>query len=106
MVAPDPGEVMTYRMAKSYCDNLTLEGYADWVMPTEEQYNMMYLNKKTIGGFFNQYYWTFSTDYCGSSGNTFYVCPHIFSFYDASIICECKGDELKHRVRPIRKVND
>lgn len=104
MVAPDPGEPMTYKMAVNYCANLYFEGYSDWILPSEGQYNYMYFKRTIIGGFVPEYYWTNSQHNCGAN---VYVNTY-FSFLDANIDYECtlKRDSYKFRVRPIRKVNE
>lgn len=55
-VAPDPHtsytEYISWIDANTYCENLTAYGYSDWRMPTLEELQTMYLNRETIGGFF------------------------------------------------------
>lgn len=50
-VAPDPGTLMTWTNANSYCQNLTLYGYSDWRLPTKEELLQMCTDKASIGGF-------------------------------------------------------
>ncbi|MCL2597092.1 MAG: DUF1566 domain-containing protein [Paludibacter sp.] len=51
--------------AAKLCDDLVLNGYNDWFLPSKEELNMLYQNRKLIGGFFG-YYWS-SSEY--SSNN-------------------------------------
>lgn len=55
-VAPDPHasytEYISWIDANTYCENLTAYGCSDWRMPTLEELQTMYLNRETIGGFF------------------------------------------------------
>ena len=46
--------------ATSMCENLIHGGYSDWVVPTKEELNTMYINRANIGGFKN-------TSYSGST---------------------------------------
>ena len=46
--------------AASLCDNLVLNGYSDWYLPSRDELNMLYINQNLIGGFA-------SASYCGSS---------------------------------------
>lgn len=59
-VAPDPhtipnpensyNQYISWSDANAYCDNLTLYGYSDWRMPTQEELLTMYQNYEAIGG--------------------------------------------------------
>ncbi|MDD3875189.1 MAG: DUF1566 domain-containing protein [Bacteroidales bacterium] len=42
------------------CANLVSGGYSDWFLPSKDELYKLYLNKTTIGGFSNAYYWTSS----------------------------------------------
>ena len=45
--------------AAKLCDDLVLNGYNDWFLPSKEELNLLY--KNLIGGFFsNDYYWSSS----------------------------------------------
>jgi hypothetical protein len=54
--------------AASLCDNLTLNGYSDWFLPSQDELNEMYINNPIIntvavangGVSFSLYYWTSS----------------------------------------------
>ncbi|MCX6246457.1 MAG: hypothetical protein NTW10_01880 [Bacteroidetes bacterium] len=51
---PTPG------IAARVCDDLVLNGYSDWFLPSKDELTQMYLQKTVIGGFANDYYWTSS----------------------------------------------
>ncbi len=48
----------TITCAAVYCDNLILEGYSDWFMPSTDELAKLYLQKETVGGFTSVNYWT------------------------------------------------
>ncbi len=61
---------MDWNSAKTACDELVLNGYSDWHLPTEEELNALYINLKKhgVGGFANSKYWS-STEYNNSSAS-------------------------------------
>jgi hypothetical protein len=64
-VAPDPHTIpdpensyyqyISWNDANAYCNNLTLYGYSDWRMPTQEELLTMYQNYEAIGGWSYSY---------------------------------------------------
>ena len=46
--------------AAKLCDELSLNGYTDWFLPSELELNELFQNKDTIGGFSAAYYWSSS----------------------------------------------
>jgi hypothetical protein len=44
--------------AARLCDNLDLNGFNDWFLPSKEELNLMYQQKKNIGGFGDGLYWS------------------------------------------------
>jgi hypothetical protein len=55
---------MDWNSAKTACDELVLNGYSDWHLPSKEELNSLYVNlyQVGVGGFANCYYWS-STEY-------------------------------------------
>ena len=47
--------------AARMCYDLTLGGYSDWYLPSQDELNKLYVNRVTIGGFENlKNYWSSS----------------------------------------------
>ena len=42
------------------CNDLVLNGYDDWFLPSQDELNEMYLHENEIGGFTNNSYWSSS----------------------------------------------
>jgi hypothetical protein len=55
---------MDWNSAKTACEELILNGYSDWHLPSEEELNSVYVNlaQVGVGGFASAYYWS-STEY-------------------------------------------
>jgi hypothetical protein len=52
--------------AAYYCDNLIIDIYDDWFLPSKDELDKLYFNKDPIGGFADSSYWSsseFSTSY-------------------------------------------
>ncbi|MCX6277458.1 MAG: DUF1566 domain-containing protein [Bacteroidetes bacterium] len=56
-------------IAARICDDLVLNGYSDWFLPSKDELNQMYLHKDAIGGFASDLYWS-SSQY--SANNAWY----------------------------------
>lgn len=46
--------------AASLCDQLVLQGYNDWFLPSKNELNLLYQQRDHIGGFAADYYWSSS----------------------------------------------
>lgn len=96
-VHPDLGSYMEWQQAMDACNNLTYGGYSDWVLPSKDVLNTMYIHKNEIGGFSSKDYWS-STSNPGYPDYAYYQ-----SFYDGD-----QSDARKYynyRVRCVRQEN-
>ena len=72
--------------AAKLCDDLVLNGYSDWYLPSQEELKKLYLNNSAIGGFALADYWSsselsaatawrqyFRYDYVANSDKTLYL---------------------------------
>jgi Protein of unknown function (DUF1566) len=50
----------TAGIAARICDDLVLNGYSDWFLPSQDELNQMYLQRIVIGGFPSNVYWSSS----------------------------------------------
>lgn len=50
------------RYAAQLCNDLTIEGYSDWFLPSKDELNLMFENLRVadIGGFTGDWYWSSS----------------------------------------------
>lgn len=92
-VAPDPGNIMNWNAANSYCNNLSLEGMSGWRMPTRDELVQMYAEMNSIEGFSSYSYWS-------STGST--NGHYVVSFYNNGNIYD-EPNSARSRVRPIKK---
>jgi hypothetical protein len=44
--------------AAKLCDELVLNGYSDWFLPSRDELNELYLQKTEVGSFGSDYYWS------------------------------------------------
>ena len=58
VAAPKDLGRMTWDDAMSACNNLELNGYSDWHLPTKKELNTLYQNMVRVGGFANSTYWS------------------------------------------------
>ena len=78
----------TAGIAASICNDLMLNGYDDWFLPSLDELNQMYLQRNVIGGFATLYYWSsseYGSDYAWyqnfANGNQYYGAGKYGAFY-------------------------
>lgn len=47
-------------VAARICNDLVLNGYSDWFLPSQDELNLMYAQRTAIGGFASACYWSSS----------------------------------------------
>ncbi len=80
-------------IAARLCDELDLNGYNDWYLPSKDEINKLYLSKDLIGGFVNAQYW--------SSSEASAINAYMQFFYNGIITFYAKY-YLGSRVRAVR----
>lgn len=99
-VAPDPGNILNWSEANSYCNNLTVAGLSGWKMPTRLELVQMYAERESIGDFDCQGTGPYTTYWSSnSSSNGHYA----ISFYNGTVRDE--RDSNSNKVRPIKRKN-
>ncbi|TLU82499.1 MAG: DUF1566 domain-containing protein [Chlorobium sp.] len=58
--------------AAKLCQDLVLNGYSDWYLPSKDELNILYLNKDAVGGFVGSYYWSSSESSAGSAWDQYF----------------------------------
>lgn len=96
-VHPEFSNGMPWEQAISTCENLTYGGYSDWVLPSKEVLNTMYIYKNEIGGFSSSSYWS-STEKEYGSYSVWYQ-----NFYNGTQASDYKN--YSSRVRCVRREN-
>jgi len=76
----------TRPIAASVCDDLVLNGYSDWYLPSRDELQLMYSNLRVqnIGGFSNTWYW--------SSSQYSPLYAWVMAFYNGNVGVNGKGN--------------
>jgi TolB-like protein len=80
------------------CDELSINGFDDWFLPSFEELNFMYgnLHRRGLGNFRNEIYWSSTANYNGET-------PFAINFVDGSERAEYIGNAPRYRVRAARR---
>ena len=71
----------TAGIAARICNDLSLNGFDDWYLPSANELYKLYLNRAIIGGFVNTYYWSSSeTSNIWGTGQDFLTGEQVFDF--------------------------
>ena len=95
-VHPDLGSTMEWQQAMDACNNLSYGGYSDWVLPSKDVLNTMYIHKNKIGGFSSTWYWSSTEDGISYAWYQDFDGGHQSSYYKSS---------TPRRVRCVRREN-
>ena len=64
-------DIVTVQGVGSYaaqlCNDLTVDGYSDWFLPSKDELYKLYFNKGAIGSFLGHFYWSSSEVSAGSA---------------------------------------
>lgn len=78
-----------------FCKKLETNGYRDWVLPSNEQLNLIFLHKRAVGGFVH----TVGNYWSSSESNDGRVWVKDFSHFGAQ---NRENKDAYHRVRAVR----
>jgi hypothetical protein len=79
--------------AAKLCDDLTLNGYSDWFLPSKDELNILYQNGLEIGGFdYTGVYWSSSEYGNYSSWYQYFYSGYQINYYKSAA----------YRVRAVR----
>ena len=88
--------IVTIQWAGSYaaqlCNDLTVDSYDDWFLPSKDELNKLYINRDAIGGFADSYYWSSSEYYAYSAWYQSFYYGYQFNY----------GKANTYRVRAVR----
>lgn len=102
-VYPELHTKMTWEQANQACEDLSFAGYDDWILPSKEILNTMYINKDEIGGFTTTIDDSAPNDDATYWSSTWAVVTNRYyaqDFYDGHQLQQMVGRPT--RVRPIR----
>ena len=79
--------------AAKLCDDLVLNGYSDWFLPSKDELNELYKNKELIGDFANAHYWSSSETNANYAWGQHFSTGYLYNF---------NSKHYTYRVRAVR----
>jgi hypothetical protein len=75
-------EFMNAYSIKTACDELILNGYSDWYLPSKDELNALYVNLKQrgVGGFASARYWCSSKSDNGGDWHQYFDVGYQYNF--------------------------
>jgi hypothetical protein len=70
----------TSGIAARICNDLELNGYTDWYLPSKDELNKLYINRVAIGGFAGSNYWSSSEGSSSSAWRLYF--GYGYQYYD------------------------
>ena len=90
--APEDIGPYTWEEGVAACRNYSYGGCTDWYLPSKNELNQLYLNRKIVGGFSTVYYWSSSEIVANGAWYQY--------FYDGDQVNDVKNST--YYVRPVR----
>ncbi|MGK5091252.1 DUF1566 domain-containing protein [Deltaproteobacteria bacterium TL4] len=75
--------------AISYCDNLDLDGYSDWRLPSSDELAGLYARRNILRSFASSNYWSSTTgaSYTGDAWHVDFYNGHVYNYYKTNTYC-------------------
>jgi len=69
----DQSQILNWNDAKKMCKEYRCGVYSDWHLPSKDELNVLYLNRKKIGGFSDNYYWSSTEDDANNAWDQLFI---------------------------------
>ena len=83
--------------AAAFCENLILNGYSDWYLPSLDELNILYLNRSIINANFMGSNWNYWSSTEGNLENAWAQC-----LTDGNLRCDGGNKSVAYLIRPVR----
>ena len=85
--------------AAKICDDLILEGYIDWFLPSKDELELVYQSRELIGGFSQTTYWSSSASPESSYSSYYYA-------WSQNFISGSQSTPLKYNIYRVRAIRE